>query len=92
VGFVLVPEVLQCRQHRVGGGAAQGAEGRCLDLLAEILQSVEIFRFPVARCDPVQDIEHLLGPFTAGNAFPAGFPLGELKEELRRVHHAVRFV
>src|SRR5690606_36592054 len=87
VRFVLVPEVAQRAEDRVGRRLTQAAKGRLLDGLRQALQEREVVILPLAPGDAFEDVEHRLGPFAAGHTRAARLVLGELQEELGDVDH-----
>src|SRR6266496_3046028 len=56
VRFVLVPEMLQRRQHGRDRRVAEGAKRLAGNIRRNILQHVQIPRLPVALLDPVEDL------------------------------------
>jgi len=88
VGFPLVTEVADHRQHRVGGRLAEAAERGLLDHLAELLEALDVALFTFAGADALDDLEHALGADPAGRALAAALFLGELEKEARHVDHA----
>ena len=88
VGLVLVAEVAQRRQHRVGRRLAEAAERRLPDHLAQARQPVQV----VGRASPLRDggqhVEHLARADPAGHALAARLALREGQEEAGDVHHA----
>ena len=86
---VLVAEEAECREDRVRCSLTEAAEGVCLDVLAELLEAVEVFQFAVAAGDLVKDLIETLGTDPARCALTAGFVHGELQEELCDIDHAV---
>ncbi|OPZ46054.1 MAG: hypothetical protein BWY94_00921 [Actinobacteria bacterium ADurb.BinA094] len=88
VRLVLVAEVLDRREHRIGGGAAQRAE-RALDhVTPQLLEQLDVSLAPLALDDTVERLEHAFGAEAAGDALAAALVLGELEEETRQVDHA----
>jgi len=92
VGLVLVPEVAQGGEHRVGRGLAQPAEAGGLDHPGEMLQLLQIVAFALAGAEPLQDVQHAAGADAAGGALAAGLVLRELQEIAGDIDHAVVFV
>ncbi len=92
VGHVLVPEILQGGQHRVGGGLAQGAQGGVLQVVAQLLDGVQVLQGALAVGNLAQQVVQPLGADAAGDALAAGLVHAELQEELGDVHHAVVLV
>ena len=88
VGFPLVAEVADHRQHGVGGRLTEAAERGLLDHGAELLKALDVALFTLAGADALDDLEHALGADPAGRALAAALLLGELEEEARHVDHA----
>ena len=57
VGDVLIPEIPQGGQNRVGRGLPQSTQGGGLDVVGKLLQAVYIFKLAVAGNNLVQDLE-----------------------------------
>ena len=68
---ILVPEVLQRAEHRVGGCLTEGAERRIRDGLSENLECVEVRFAPFTGGDALEDRERLPQAFPAWRALPA---------------------
>ena len=81
-------EVLDGGENRVGRGAAERAQRAVHDVVAELLEQLDVAVAAVAVLDAVQDLEHALGAQTAGHALAAALLLGEVQEEARQVDHA----
>src|ERR1035437_8536139 len=92
VRFVLLWEVFQRAQHRVGRGLPQAAQAGFPEQFTEGFEHFEIVRAGLPRSDAAQDVVHLDRARAAGNAFAAGFLHAELHEEAGHVHHARGFV
>ena len=92
VRLVLFPVVLDRGQHRIGSGLSQTAERGGLYVAAQALEQIDVSFPALAFGDPGQDLEQPLRADPAGNAFAAGFRLGELQEVFRDVHHAVGLI
>ena len=88
VRFVLVVEVPQGRQHRVGSGLAESAQGARTDSFSQLRQRVHVFRVPASRADSLQDLKHPFRADPAEGALSARLVLGEVQEKPRDVHHA----
>src|SRR5437762_2832457 len=54
--LVLVPEVLQGRQHWRRGGVAEGAQGLAGDVARDAQQQIQIAHLPAATLDLLQDL------------------------------------
>ena len=63
---VLVPEEFEGGEHRIRGGLAQAAKGIRLDIMAQLLQLVDILQRAVALGDFVELLEQTLGAHPAG--------------------------
>ena len=87
VGLILLPEIPNGGQDRVGGGLAQAAQRTILDADAQLFQQLDVplLSFPFA--DSVEDLHHAGGANPAGDALAAGFPGGKVQEETGDVHH-----
>ena len=89
---ILVSEVSECAQYRVWSCLAETAECRCLDILSECFELVDIFELASSVCDLFKDLEHPLSTDTAWRALTARFINCEFEEELCDIYHAVIFV
>ena len=85
--FIFVAEVAQRRENRIGSRLAESAERTHLDRFRRFFEESKRILVRVALRDIVEERKHLLGSFTAGNAFSAGFVLRETHEELRHSRH-----
>ena len=92
MGDILIPEVFQGGQHRIGGGLAQGAQGGVLQVVAQLLDGVQVLQGALAIGDLAQQVVQPLGADPAGDALAAGLVHAELQEELGDVHHTVVLV
>ena len=72
VRHILVAEVAQGGQHRVGRRLAQAAQGVVLDVVAQLFQLVQILHGALALGDLVQHLQQTLGADAAGGALAAG--------------------
>ena len=72
VGLELFPEMGEGGEHGVGGGLPQAAQGGLLDVVAQLLDGVQILRLAVALGDLGQQIQQPLGADAAGGALAAG--------------------
>ena len=88
VRLVLVAEVADVGQHRVGRRLAEAAERRLLDRLAEVDEALDVALLALAVADARDDLEHALGADAAGRALAAALLLDEVEEEARHVDHA----
>ena len=89
MGDVLIPEIPQGGQNRVGRGLPQSTQGGGLDVVGKLLQAVYIFKLAVAGNNLVQDLEEALGADAARRTFAARFVDDKLHVEARDVDHAV---
>src|SRR5450756_2750935 len=85
---VLVLEITECRQYRVWSGPAERAERTILHVIRKPLQKVHVAGLAPALAYPVQDLEHPLRTYPAGDALAARLHLGEVQEVPGEVHHA----
>ena len=81
VGLILLPEIPNGGQDRVGRGLAQATQRTILDADAQLFQQLDVplLSFPFA--DSVEDLHHAGGANPAGDALAAGFPGGKVQEE-----------
>ena len=89
---VLVAEVADRREHRVGCRLPQAAQRGVLDHFAQLDQPLDVGLFALALADAVEDLQHPLGAHAAGDALAARFLLDELQEEAGHVDHAAVLV
>ena len=66
VSDIFVTEELEGRENRVGSSLTETAEGVCLDVVAELFESVEIFQSAFTHGDLVEDFEKSLGTDAEG--------------------------
>ena len=88
MGFVFLAESLNCADDGGGGGFAQPAEGCSGDGIRKLQQQLDIPFPPFSGDDALQNFQHALGAFPAGDALAAGFVLGEVHEKPGDFHHA----
>ena len=62
VRFVLVPEVLQSREHRGDGGVAERAQGLPRDVVGDVLQQIEIAHLALASFDLARTFDVVVVP------------------------------
>src|SRR5699024_2073701 len=55
-------------------------------------QGIQILQLSFSVYDPLQDLQHTFGTFTAGNTFSAGLPLGKAHEETGNFYHTGIFI
>src|SRR5512135_3058152 len=72
VSLVLVLEILNGRQHRVGGRRAQRTQATILHHYAYLAQETDVFGFSRPLGGPVERIKRGAQALTAGNALAAG--------------------
>src|SRR5262249_34431986 len=60
--LVLMPEMLQRRQHRRDGGVAEGAQRLAADVGRDAGEQIEIAHLPFAALDAPQDLVQPVGP------------------------------
>ena len=89
---ILVTEEFESRKNGVGSSLAEAAERILLDVVSQLLKSVDILEGTLAVGDLLKQLHHALGADTAGGALTAGFVDGEVQEELRDIDHAVVLV
>src|SRR5256885_11397914 len=77
VRLVLVPEVLQRREHRRDGGVAERAQRLAGDIVRDPRQEIEIAHLAVAPFDALQDLVQPVGPLAARRALAARLVAGE---------------
>ena len=86
---VLLAEVADRREHRVGRRLAEAAEAGLLDVAAPCCSRRSMSpSSPSPGGDALEDLEHALGAEAAGHALAAALVLGELQEVLGEVDHA----
>ena len=90
--FEFVPEMAHGGEHGIGRALAQAAQGSIADHAAHFVQAVEIGGGGVAVGEGVQNAQRLIQADAAGDAFAAGFRVGEFDEVAGHVHHAVVFI
>ncbi|MBA7678162.1 hypothetical protein ES703_86434 [subsurface metagenome] len=90
--LVLVTEVSQGGQYRVGGRLSQSAERPRLYLPRQPFQAVDILHCSFAHSKFGQNFQHLFGAQPAERALAAGLPLREFQEVAGNLHHAVVLV
>src|SRR5262249_51171918 len=56
VRFVLVPEMLQCREHRGHGGITEGAQRLARDIVRHARQEIEIAHLTLTALDALEDL------------------------------------
>ena len=88
VGLVLVAEVADRGQHRVGRGLPQATQRRGFDLPRQLFQVFDVARLALPGADALQRGQHGLGPYAAGHTFAARLLLRETHKVARQVHHA----
>src|SRR5262245_36381103 len=71
VRFVLVPEVLERREHRRDRSVAERAQRLAGNLSREARQQIEVAHLPFAALDTLQDPVEPVGALAARRALPA---------------------
>src|SRR3954447_11837004 len=84
----LVPEELDARDDRAGRAVAQGAERTTEDVVAGVEQRLDVLLGADAGLQPLQDLDHPVGPLAARGALAAGLVRVELREPQARLDHA----
>jgi len=92
MGLVLVAEVAQGAQDRIGRRLPEAAVRRGGDVDGLPLQPVQVRGLAPADDDLLQHAQQDLEPHAAGHALAAGLVDAELREEPGHVHHAARVV
>ena len=92
MSFILIPEITNGGQYRIGGSLSQAAQGAFLDLEGKVLQPFDITLFSFAFGDAGEYFEHSFGSDAAEGTFPAGFFTGEVEKEPGHVDHTGGFV
>ena len=92
VSHDLFAEVAQGGEHGVGRAAAQLAQRTLDDVVAELLEQLDVVHRAQALGDALEDLEHPLRADAAGHALAAALLGRELQEELGEVDHAGRVV
>ena len=90
MGLVFVTEEPQGGKHRVGSRLSKSAEGIVLNVIAELLQFVQIFHGSLTLGDLGQDLQHTSGTDAAGSTFAAGLLHRKLQEELGNIYQIGR--
>ena len=85
---ILIAEVAQRAQHRIGRGQAQPAETGVLHHIAQIDQQIQIVMGRLAIANFGQQFIHLRRARAARNALAAGLRHAELHEEAGHIDHA----
>src|ERR1017187_2052123 len=92
VGLILLAEVTQRGQHRVGRRLPEAAKAAPADVIGQGRERLQVVPPPLARAEAFQNFQHSLGADAAEGAFAAGFRLGEFEEKARDIHHAIALV
>ncbi len=100
--LVLVPEIAERGEHRIGGTLPEPAEGGLLYNSGQVfqfhhhLEPHQVLLFSchrgVGRDDLLEDFVHSLGPFPAGDALSAGFIRGKGEKILGHIDHTGVFI
>ncbi len=92
VSLVLVAEVAQGAEDRIGGGLTQAAHGGVLDDDGQLFEQLQVIEGAAAFGDVLQNLVHPLGALAAGVALAARLILEKGHEVLGHVDHAGVFV
>lgn len=92
MGQVFVAEVFQGAADRRRSRFSQAAEGCLGDGGGKLLQKLNVLQGAPSLGDTRLDLQHPLGTLPAGNAFAAGFILGEVHEEPGHLYHTALVV
>ena len=84
---VLLAEELEGSKHGVGSSLTETAERVLLDVVAEVLELIDILESALTVGDLLKDLEKTSCTYTAGSALTAGLINSELKEELSHINH-----
>ncbi len=85
--FILVSEILNCRQNRGRGGLTKATEGRLDNIIREVHQGLDV-PFPAfPLTDIAEEVMHYFCPYPARHTLSAGLISSEIKEEFRGVNH-----
>ena len=90
VGFVLVTEVTERGQDRIGSCLAQTAEGTVFHYQSRPLQQIQVFH--LAFADEIRSRISSMRLMPSTSAFPARLRSGETKEETSHVDNTSLFV
>src|SRR5947208_959812 len=90
VRFVLVPEVLDRRQHRRYGRVAERTQRLAGNVSRNAEQQVEIAHLPATALDLLQHFVQPVGPFAARRALAARLVAIEMEQVLGEPDHAGR--
>src|SRR5262249_12102589 len=83
VRLVLVPEVLERRDHRCRGGIAERAQRFAGDVRRDAREQVEIAHLAFAAFDALEDLVEPVGPLAARRALAARLVAIEVQQVLR---------
>src|ERR1035438_1152174 len=92
VVFILLAEVADGGEYRIGGGLPEAAERALADHPAQFIEEGHVIGDSAAIRDGIEYAERLVEPDPAWDAFAAGLGVGELDEVAGHVDHAVVFV
>src|SRR4051794_8547941 len=92
VCLVLVPEMLQRRQHGRHRRVAEGAQGLAADVARDAREQIEVARLPLATLDAAQDLVEPVGAFSARRALAARLVAVKVQQILGEPDHARRVV
>jgi hypothetical protein len=70
VSVILISEVANRRQHRIGSALAQAAHGSSHYLLSQFYQEFDVAFPTLSLCYAIEDLEHPLRAYAARRTFP----------------------
>src|SRR5699024_2936993 len=85
--FVFAAEAFQGTDDRKRRAFSEAAQSHALHHGRKFFQFVQIGHLSLAVDDPLQNLQHTLGAFTAGNTFAAAFSLCKAHKESGDFHH-----
>src|ERR1035438_4756622 len=92
VVFILLTEVANGGEHRIGGGLPEAAERTLADHSAQFIEEGHVIGDSTPIRDGIEYAERLVEPDPAWDAFAAGLGVGELDEVAGHIDHAVVFI
>ena len=75
MGLILISEIFEGGENRIGRCRAQGAERGIHKVFSQLFECVQVLFLPFSGAYAIQNLEHAPDSFAAGHAFSAGFPL-----------------
>ena len=88
MGYIFLTEMLQSGQNRVGGGLTQSAQGAALQVVAQLLDGVQISKGALTLGDLIQQVIQTLGSDAAGDALAAALGMAHLQKCVGHIHGA----